>query len=76
MQVELKDCPGTVLPIQCDLRKEDEIMAMFATIKKELGGVDVCVNSAGLGYNCPLLTGTTDQWREMLEVMNQKLPLC
>lgn len=76
LKAELKDSPGTVLPIQCDLRKEDDIMAMFATIKKEFGGVDVCVNSAGLGYDCPLLTGSTENWREMLDVNVLALCIC
>ena len=57
-----------MLPIQCDLRKEEDILSMFDIIKKQFGGVDVCVNNAGLGHNCPLLTGKTEEWKEMLDV--------
>lgn len=41
---------------------------MFAAAKAQFGGVDVCVNNAGLAHNAPLLSGSTDDWRNMLEV--------
>lgn len=44
---ELKGQPGTLVPIKCDLTKDDEVLSMFAQIKRDLGGVDVCVNNAG-----------------------------
>ena len=36
--------------------------------KKEFGGVDVCISNAGLGHNAPLLSGSIEDWRDMLEV--------
>jgi len=54
--------------MKCDVRKEEDILSMMSTIKSQLGGADICVNNAGLGNNAPLLSGTTEQWREMLEV--------
>ena len=43
---------------------------MFETIKSDpdLGGVDVCVNNAGLGHDDSLLEGKTSYWREMFDV--------
>jgi len=41
---------------------------MFAAIKEQYGGVDVCINNAGLTHNAPLLSGSTDEWRHMFEV--------
>ena len=35
---------------------------------KKNGGIDVCINNAGLGEAAPLLSGETDQWRKMLDV--------
>ena len=43
---------------------------MFAHINEKYGGVDVCINNAGVAKNAPLLTGDTSQWREMLNVRN------
>lgn len=54
--------------MKCDLTKEDEILAMFRRIQTELGGVDVCINNAGLAHCAPLLSGNTADWRNMLEV--------
>lgn len=54
--------------MQCNLREEKEILDMFEKIRVELGGVDICVNNAGLINNAPLLSSPTDKWREMLDV--------
>ena len=41
---------------------------MFAEIKRLYGGVDVCLNNAGLSHKAPLLSGDTEKWRDMLDV--------
>ena len=56
------------MAVKCDVAKEDEVKAMFAMAKAQFGGIDVCVNNAGLAHDAPLLSGTTDDWRNMLEV--------
>ncbi|XP_060563189.1 dehydrogenase/reductase SDR family member 11-like isoform X4 [Ruditapes philippinarum] len=72
----LKDSKGSLTAIRCDISKEEEILAMFEKIKKDLGGVDVCINNAGLSYNAPLLSGTTEQWRHMLDINVLGLCIC
>ncbi|XP_052780121.1 dehydrogenase/reductase SDR family member 11-like isoform X1 [Mya arenaria] len=67
---------GSLTPILCDVRKEEQIQAMFEQIRSQLGGVDVCVNSAGLSHDAPLLTGATEQWRNMMEVNVLGLCVC
>lgn len=59
---------GRIIPIKCDLRKEEEILSMFQRIKEEVGGVDICVNNAGTAKFAPLIDGSTELWREMLEL--------
>ena len=61
-------------PFPADLRKTNEIPALFHRIRQELGGIHVLVNNAGLGHDAPLLSGESDLWREMLEV--NVLALC
>ncbi|XP_045130202.1 dehydrogenase/reductase SDR family member 11-like [Portunus trituberculatus] len=73
---ELKGQPGSLLPIKCDLTKDDQVLAMFARIKQELGGVDVCINNAGMSINSSLQEGTPDQWRKMLDLNVVALCLC
>lgn len=43
-------------------------MAAFSLIKSKFGRLDITVNNAGLAKNAPLLDGSTENWREMLEV--------
>lgn len=59
---------GVLVPFKCDLSNEEEILAMFAAIKAQHGGVDVCINNAGLAHPEPLLNGKTSGWKNMLDV--------
>ena len=65
---ELGSAAGKLVAIKCDMAKEEEVIAMFGKIKEQFGGVDVCVNNAGLAQDAPLLTGATSDWRQMTEV--------
>jgi NADP-dependent 3-hydroxy acid dehydrogenase YdfG len=53
---------------QTDMRVERDVLELIAVAGERFGGVDVLVNNAGLGRNAPLSSGTTEDWREMLEV--------
>ncbi|XP_053384689.1 dehydrogenase/reductase SDR family member 11-like [Mercenaria mercenaria] len=76
MAESLKSEKGSLTPIACDVSKEEQVLSMFDKIKSELGGTDVCINSAGLGQDAPLLTGKTEQWRSMFEVNVLGLCIC
>jgi NADP-dependent 3-hydroxy acid dehydrogenase YdfG len=68
-ELKAKGVEGCVVPIKCDVRSEEEIKSLFSKAKEELGGVDVCVNNAGLAYlKNSLLSQSTDEWKEMCEV--------
>ena len=42
---------------------------MFEAIKKTHGGVDVCINNAGLHMpQTQLMDGVTEQWKTVLDV--------
>ena len=56
------------MAVKCDVTKEEDVLAVFEVAKAQLGGVDVCVNNAGLAHEAPLLSGATSEWRNMLEV--------
>ena len=44
------------------------MLQYFSYSKDQFGGIDVCINNAGLFHNAPLLTGDTKNWRNMLDV--------
>ncbi|XP_041359718.1 dehydrogenase/reductase SDR family member 11-like isoform X2 [Gigantopelta aegis] len=67
---------GEMLPVKCDLTKEKDILGMFAEISRQWGGVDVCVNCAGLALEAPIIDGDKDKWRNMWEVNVMALCLC
>ena len=59
---------GSLTALQCDMTQPADIEAMFATIERDLGGVDVCVNNAGIwaGPGCSLLAGDVAAWQDTL----------
>ncbi|XP_076056906.1 dehydrogenase/reductase SDR family member 11-like [Oratosquilla oratoria] len=73
---ELANEPGSLTPMKCDITKDEEVLSVFTNIKKEFGGVDVCINNAGMSRNKTLLDGTPEDWREMLDLNVVALCLC
>ncbi|XP_055344893.1 dehydrogenase/reductase SDR family member 11-like [Paramacrobiotus metropolitanus] len=65
----LKDSPGQFHPIQCDLRDEKSILNVFQTIDRQAGKLHVLVNVAGVLKNCTLLNASTEDWREMIDIL-------
>ena len=43
---EIRAAGGTALPIQCDLRDENQIAESVALAAKEFGGIDILINNA------------------------------
>jgi NADP-dependent 3-hydroxy acid dehydrogenase YdfG len=65
-----------VLAMTADLRREEQILALFDAVRGRWGGVDALVNNAGVGYRSPLTSGDSEKWREMLEVNVLALCIC
>ena len=64
-----EQCKGLVRAIRCDVTKEEDILAVFSTIQKEFGGVDVCINNAGIYFTTStLVDGETAAYRNMIDV--------
>ena len=59
---------GELTVVKCDVAKADDVAAMFEVIKEKHGGVDVCINNAGLCLDAPLLTGNSSDWEAMFNV--------
>lgn len=69
---------GRFLAVQCDVSKEEDILAMFQRIKDEpgFGGVDICINNAGCGDFDKFEEGKTASWERMLLVNVLGLSIC
>ena len=72
----LDDSPGGGLALPADARDESQLVAVFDEVRRRWDGVDILVNSAGLGRVAPLMSGDTEAWREMLEVNVLALAVC
>ena len=72
----LNDGGAKGLAIPADFSREEDIANVFERIRSEWGGVRVLINNAGLGYQEDLAQGSTESWREMIDVNVLALTLC
>jgi len=52
----------------CDVTREAQVQALRDAAEKELGGVDVLINNAGLGGEKSVVEMTDDEWARVLDV--------
>ncbi len=60
----------------CDVTDYKNVEAVFSLAVAEMGGVDVLLNNAGLGYFDPVLQGKIEHWHEMFDVNVKGLLNC
>lgn len=56
------------IPVQCDVREEDQVINMVETTKDELGGFNVLVNNAGYGQFSKLTDLSEKAIKSVLQV--------
>jgi NAD(P)-dependent dehydrogenase (short-subunit alcohol dehydrogenase family) len=68
-QLIAAECPASAtLVLACNVTNEDSVQAGFDTILDTLGGLDICVNAAGVAPAYSLVDLPVDKWRFALEV--------
>ncbi|WP_290648598.1 glucose 1-dehydrogenase [Aquisalimonas sp.] len=65
-----------VLPVRCDVTREDEVIALIEAAIERFGRIDVLVNNAGLGAMHPLEQTSLDEWEAVQAVNVTGLFLC
>ena len=63
------DAPGTGLALPCDVGDEAQVAALFASIQKRFGRLDLLFNNAGMGLASvtpDMVTGA--EWRRVVDV--------
>ncbi len=65
-----------VLPIRCDVTKEDEIKAAVAETMATYGKIDILVNNAGRGFPSPLEDYPTEGWETVVAVDLTGVMMC
>ena len=67
---------GEALPAPADLTREDEVTALFATVTKTYGRLDVLVNNAGISTHKNTEDITLQYWQEALAINITAAFLC
>lgn len=65
---EIRRLGRKAVVIEADVSKEDEVKAAVETAIRELGGLDVFHNNAGIYLRCPAKDLRMDQIRKLMEV--------
>ncbi len=68
LAAELRKNGAQVMACVVDVGKEAEVTAMFDTIRRDWGEVDVLVNNAGTGMMSTIENGKFDDWRDTLNI--------
>ena len=68
--------PKRVFGRSCDVRRESEVKALFDETERALGGVDVLVNNAGVGFFKNLEEMSLEEWNTILETNLTGVFLC
>jgi citronellol/citronellal dehydrogenase len=64
---EIEEAGGRALPVQCDIRSEEQVVAAVEKGAQEFGGIDICVNNA----SAISLTGTLDTPMKRFDLVHQ-----
>ncbi|MCJ7934841.1 MAG: glucose 1-dehydrogenase [Chryseobacterium sp.] len=65
---EITDAGGKGITCQCDVSKEDQVIAMFQEAISQFGTVDILINNAGIQKDAKFTEMTLDQWNAVIGV--------
>lgn len=65
---EITDSGGKGMTFQCDVSKEDQVMAMFQEVTSRLGRLDILVANAGVQRDAPFTEMTLQQWQTVMDI--------
>ncbi|XP_066259166.1 farnesol dehydrogenase-like [Euwallacea similis] len=67
MSKQLNGEKGKLVPYQCDVSQQDQIISVFKKITSELGPIHILVNNAGLSRMTTIIDGDIDKWKLALD---------
>jgi 2-deoxy-D-gluconate 3-dehydrogenase len=65
---EVEAAGGRALVVPTDVTRYAEVEALMDSARRELGGLDIVVNNAGIAGVKPLAEATPEDWRAVLDV--------
>lgn len=77
LAAELGDAPGTVVPVELDVRNRDAVLSAVAELPVEHAAIDILVNNAGLALGlAPAHEADLDDWQQMIDTNVSGLVAC
>lgn len=64
------------MAVQADVSNREQVEAMFAKVRDELGPIDILVNNAGIETIVPFLDLTDEQWTRLVDINSRGPWLC
>ena len=68
LAAEIEASGGHCRPYRLDVRKVGSVQGVFDALVRDLGGLDVLINNAGMGKPVPALDLTESDWDEMMSL--------
>jgi 3-oxoacyl-[acyl-carrier protein] reductase len=72
----IRNTGGTAQVIQADVSNEEDVIAMFRTIKNTYGTLDLLVNNAGVTSDGFLMTMSLESWNKVIQTDLTSVFLC
>jgi NAD(P)-dependent dehydrogenase (short-subunit alcohol dehydrogenase family) len=73
---EIASHNGRAHALTVDITNQDQVQAMIDETCKRLQRIDVLVNNAGVGLNCPFLETSLNEWNRLIQVVLTGTFLC
>jgi NAD(P)-dependent dehydrogenase (short-subunit alcohol dehydrogenase family) len=64
---ELRAGDGHVLGVRADVRRHEDVQALFERVAASFGGVDILINNAGVGAFRPVADMSVEEWHRTIE---------
>lgn len=68
LKEEIESMNGTCLAVQCDVGKEEQVVAGVQQVIDNFGKIDILVNNAGMMAYCPTVDLSLEQWQKVVDV--------
>jgi NAD(P)-dependent dehydrogenase (short-subunit alcohol dehydrogenase family) len=65
---DIKSSGGEAFAVQGDFTKVDDVGAAFAAAKKQFGGIDIAINTAGKVLRKPIVETTEEEFDTMFDI--------
>ncbi|XP_006609166.1 dehydrogenase/reductase SDR family member 11-like [Apis dorsata] len=65
---ELKSKPGKLVPLQCDLSNQNDILKVIEWVEKNLGAIDILINNAAINIDITMQNDEVLDWKKIFDI--------